>query len=81
MSATVGNGKRGPALTPSELDNILAQVGLTQGDFEVMNGGGGSNPGTSLMGKFDPTILIHGGRWRLISAMVPMSRGLLPAIK
>lgn len=54
MSATVGNGKRGPALTPSELDNILAQVGLTQGDFEVMNGGGGSNPGTSLMGKFDP---------------------------
>lgn len=33
MSATVGNGKRGPALTPSELDNILAQVGLTQGGF------------------------------------------------
>ncbi len=44
--------KRG--LTENELEKVLAEYGLTLEDFSVMNGGGGSAPGTSLVNYFDP---------------------------
>lgn len=42
-------------ITESELVAVLAEYGLTLDDFSVMNGGGGSAPGTSLVNYFDPS--------------------------
>ena len=51
-SDPVGNGAAG--LTESQLNEVLAEYGLSQSDFYVMNGGGGNAAGTSAINNFVP---------------------------
>ncbi len=41
-------------MTAEELNSLLANYGLSQNDFSVMNGNGSGNPGTSQIGGFEP---------------------------
>ena len=61
-SHPVGNGAAG--LTESQLNEVLAEYGLSQSDFYVMNGGGGNAAGTSAINNFVPDNI---NNWWLIA--------------